>query len=202
MIDIKACTIEIGLDFPVEVSREGGFSPVDKIKLKMPNRRVQAMFESLCAMSNRSMVMNSAAMEKLSDPEEVAAAKATVEAENNKKLAEQNKIPAIKSMENITFEEVMEETDQISSLLGISEFDFEKAYKLFDRMLLNNGDVRTTICLIDDKPITDVHLDKMSPGDYKKILVAYICFFGKPAKSGTTKDSSEQQGSCSLATVV
>lgn len=183
-IDIKSCEITFDLDTPVEVSREGGFIPAQAITFRKPNRKSGPMFQNLVSMYNRAVTGQMAMLADVAPPEELEKAKANAEAKKNEK----EETDGIKSLQNITSADIEEEVEGMLVMSSAMDFDFEKGQKLFDKILLS-GDKRYAVCSLAGKPITDTNLDHIDYQDQIKMMMVYISFFGKPAKSGTTKDS-------------
>lgn len=192
MINIKACEIEFELDTPVEISREGDTREVTNVLFKQPNRRVAPLYEELVSSFNVALMKGSALFKDMATDEQLAEAKRNSESDAG------GEAPSpIKSLRDITFEEIMDEVDGLITATSTMEFDYDKAYKLFDKILLG-GDKRSNVCKIGGKDITDGLLDRISFRDYKKMLVVYIVFFGKPVKSGTIKELEQPQDSATL----
>jgi hypothetical protein len=141
-------------------------------------------------MFNVAMIQSQNLLKDMATEEQIEEARII----NEKRAEESNMDSPLKSLQNITFEEIMDEVDGLLAMMATASFDFKKGYALFDKMLLG-GDKRSYICYVGDKPVTDGILDRIDYRDYKKMLVVYIVFFGKPVKSGTTKDSAQLQDS-------
>lgn len=189
-IDIKSCEITFDLDTPVEVSREGGLVQAVSVTFRKPNRKSGPVFQNLVSMYNRAVTEQMSLLADIAPPEELEKAKAEALAKKNDK----EDADGIKSLQNIKSADIEEEVEGMLVLSAAMNFDFEKGQKLFDKILLS-GDKRYAICSIGGQPLRDAHLDDIDYQDQVKMMLIYISFFGKPAKSGTTKDSKSQQES-------
>jgi hypothetical protein len=189
-INIKACEIEFELDTSVNIAVGGGRADVVSVLFKKPNMVKAPFFENLCSMFHRAMTKNILMMQELATDDQLEEA----EAINNKKLEAEANIPAIKSLENITVEDIEEEVEGFLGMLTTMDFDYERGYKLLFKILISN-DKRYTPCLIGGQKATEQILEQLDYQDAKRMLVTYISFFGKPAKSGTPKDSELHSGS-------
>lgn len=188
MINNKTCEISFDLDFPIEIaSGSGDEESVSQILFRKPNRQSGPLFQNLVSSFNRAINKSMMEMKALASVEEIEDAQ-------QKALAKQEKIddvPILKSILDVTLEEILKEAVELTALVTGSDFNFEKGYKLFFKMLLS-VDKRYTMCELGGKKLTDAMLDRIDYQDHLKMMVVYISFFGKPAKSGTTTDSDKQ----------
>lgn len=198
MINNKTCEITFELDFPILIaSGSGDQEEVSSITFKKPNRQTGPMFQNLVSMFNRSMQKQMMEMKSMASEEEIEEAQQINKAKQEKTEGDS----LLKSILDITIEEVMKEVDAMSEMVTGTDFDFEKGFKIFEKMLLSS-DKRNVICELGGKKLTDGMLDQIHYQDHLKMLLVYICFFGKPVKSGTTKDSDKQSDSDTPVTEV
>lgn len=198
MINNTTCEISFDLDFPITIaSGSGDVEPAKSITFRKPNRQTGPIFQNLASMFNRAMQKSMMEMKSMASEDEIQEAEQINKAKQEK--AEGDSV--LKSITEITIEEVMEEVGGMTAMVTGTDFDFEKGFKLFYKMLLSS-DKRHVICELDGRKLTDGMLDQIHYQDHLKMLLVYICFFGKPVKSGTMNDSDKQQESPSPVTEV
>lgn len=198
MINHKACEISFDLDCPIQIaSGSGDLVDAKSITFRKPNRQTGPIFQNLLSMFNVAMTKQMSEMKSIASEEEVEKAQQLVREKQAKAEAES----AMQSILNVTFEEVMEEVDGMIMMATSMEFDFEKGYRLFDKIILSS-DRGHVICELGGKKLTDGMLDKVDYQDMLRMLMVYISFFGKPVRAGTTNDSDKQPESVSPATEV
>lgn len=199
MINNKTCEITFELDFPIiiTVMGSGTQEEASSITFKKPNRQTGPIFQNLAAMFNRAMQKQMMEMKALASEEDIEEAQQINKAKQDKVEDE----PVLKSILDVTLEEVMEEVESMTGMVTGTDFDFAKGFKLFEKMLLSS-DKRNVICELGGRKLTDGMLDQIHYQDHLKMMLVYICFFGKPVKSGTTKDSDKQPESPTPATEV
>jgi hypothetical protein len=184
VINNQACEVSLELEQPIEIRGEGGQPILAKtVHFKKPTRTSGPIFQRIASMITRAMMGSMALVESVTSKEEIAKAKERAERLNQTKSKE----GVITSLENITEEELDSEVEGMIAMFSTLDVDFEKLQQLFDRMLLSGS--RSTICTIGGMPLTDGMLDKLDYQDYLKMMAVYVSFFGKPAKSGTKKES-------------
>jgi len=198
VINHKACEISFDLDHPIQIaSGSGDVVDAKTVLFRKPNRQTGPLFQNLVSMFNRAMTKQMLEMKSMASEKELEDAQKLVKSKQEK--AEQS--TALQSILDVTFEEVMEEVEGMTMMATSIEFDFEKGYRLFDKILLS-ADRGHIICELGGKKLTDGMLDKIDYQDMLKMLLVYIAFFGKPVKAGTTKDSDKQPESALQATEV
>ena len=197
MINNKTCEISFELDFPIQIAREGSLEDTTSVLFRKPNRQTGPLFQNLASMFNRAMTKNMMEMKSLASEEDIEKAESLAKA----KQAEADATPIMKSILDVTYEDVIEEVEGMTAMASSMDFDFEKGFKLFEKMLLSS-DKRHVICEIGGQKLTDGMLDKLNYQDYLKMLLVYLAFFGKPVRSGTTNASDKPLESVSPATEV
>ena len=189
MINIQACEITFELDTPVTISRNGDVTEVSEVTFYKRSPRVFGLYKSLQGLWNKASTRYFSEMKDIMDEEEIEKAKA--EAVRKQEEATNEGIKgAIKSLDSITFEDIMEEVDGMMALFDQMEIDAEKMRTIFNKILLSS-DKRWTSCAIGGKPISDGIIDKIDYFDYFKMIMVYIAFFAKPVKSGQKKQSDQ-----------
>lgn len=181
MIDVKKGEISFKLDHPIKIAKDGGMEMVDDIEFTQPTRRQAASFEVLASLYSTALMKSAGLFKDLASEEDIQKATAKAEEKKGKPVNAQGEL------EEITYEGVMEEVEGFLGMLANLEFDFEKAYKIFEKMICYDG--RFCICKIGGIPFKESWLDQINYRDYKKMMAVYITFFGESVKSGTTKDS-------------
>lgn len=184
-ITSKACEISFELDHSVEVRGEDGLMEANLITFQQPTRKTAPLFQNLVSMFTRSFTESLNKMSGIS-PEALEQAQELVNEENIRIQNEALNDGAPKDIQEETIEEEVENT---LALMTTLDFDFEKGFALFDRIILSGG-VRSKTCSIGGVPLTEAILDRVNYRDYYKMLAVYLSFFGKPAKSDTPNDSS------------
>lgn len=198
MINNKACEISFDLNYSIQIaSGSGGVVEVKSILFRKPNRNTAPLFQNLVSMFNRAMQKSMMEMKSIASEEEIDQAKKL----NRDKEAKAEAKTAMESILEVTIEEIMEEVQGMTAMASSMDFDFEKGFRIFDKLILNH-DRGHVICELGGKQLTDAMLDKMDYQDSMKMLLVYLAFFGKPAKSGTMSDSDKPQDSVSPATEV
>lgn len=183
-VDVENGTIEFTLRTPIDIYVDKQTRKVDTIVFKQPNRRTAPIFENLVNMLSTAQQSLAPMMSQMGEE--------TAEAVNDLKEKKEAK-KAEDELKDITFESVMKMVEEYKDFLGLATFDYEKAYKKFQKMIVQ--DARFAVCYIGAAPLMDSHLDSMHFRDLKDMLLIYISFFGESVKSATDSDSKQQSGS-------
>ena len=187
-ITTKACEISFELDHPIEVRREGGLQDVSMITFQQPTRKTAPLFQNLAGMFTRALTQY---IDSVSAVDEETINEAREEL-NQEMIEEGNKSLSGEAPNEIKEETIENEVENLLMIMTSLDFDFEKGFKLFDRIILSGG-TRSKACSVGGVPLTDTILDRVNYRDYYKMLAVYLTFFGKPAKSDSQNDSSRQQ---------
>lgn len=191
-VNIEEGTIEFDLDFPVDMSKDGKVIKGKTILFKQPNRKTAPLFENLVGMYQDSMSNVLTYIDKIA-PEQAEKLKDKV-ADGPKGV----EVDSEAELNKITLKSIMEEVESNSGVINGLGLDFEKAYKIFEKMMLAASKMAT--CFIEGIGMKEVIYERIDYRDLKKMLLVYITFFSKPVKSDTGIDSGQQSDSLKGAT--
>lgn len=195
-INHEACEITFDLDTPIEVHKDKeGQVTETKVLFKKPNRKTGPIFQNLASMYSRAMMSQMAMLKNAASPEEIE----TATAEAKAKEEEQQKADALTTIRNVKAEDIEKEVEGMLVMTSGTDFDFEKASRLFDKIIYTTNQKFIT-CEIGGTALKDGVLDRIDYQDYNKMMMVYIAFFGKPVKAGTTSESETQPESATQVT--
>jgi hypothetical protein len=166
-MNINLITDEITFELSESVRVAG--SDVSEIVLKKPHYEIMGKFENLLGKYNSSIMNRITSLSKdrpEMDPEEA------------------KKIQDEQALKSITNESILEDAEQSLEILSASDFDFIKAYREFQSMLLSKGK-RGPLCRIADDGIKSGTVEDVienDPHEFKLIMVVYLTFFAVPTK--------------------
>lgn len=190
MIDIENNTIEFELRKAIGVSIDGQVEQRTDLRFNQPNRKTAPLFENLCNMLSTASQSLAPMMSAIGED--------GIEAAKEKKAGEI--IDAEAEFKGITEESIAKKVAEYKDFLKVAVFDYEKAYKKFEKMILQEA--RFAVCTIGGMPLRDTHLDQIDFRDFKSMLLTYISFFEEPVKSDTDRDSEPQSDSQAQAKVL
>lgn len=155
-------SFEFKLTEPIEISVNGDFVKADTIVCHSPSAKRKRIASRLRQKFMRALM---SMPEDKSSPEVKAAAKAKKEAAEAKAKAETEARGEVYIPAEMTSEEIMQ-------MLFMSSIDIDLFQDDFEKLILSAG-----VAQIEDKDLSTVHIEKISPDDYERFIGEYLANF-------------------------